>query len=691
MDEFKIDLNKLSQLDDDLEVIYAVFKWLRPNDVTEANVVEEKIHLLAQAMDANPEQATTIRQKVHTFIVNLRFLPLYSEVGILPRRNFTGEFWQRVYDKLMPRPPVTFSARNLLDQAFDQPDDPVWVQNVSDDAWLHLYHIFAPDEPGNRIKRHLQIEALYALEMLSIWLAAEEMEDELLRLDPSIADHDSNFIAQEREISQFVAAYRSQWNPAVEERSADAAHAWVMLQQCEEQIKGFSQLALNKGSHLDLTYLLERLEQTLARIYMLLNIFVPNDKIVDNKTVDNKIIESETVDNDTVDNDTVEHKCIAIFRELVSEQNNERSIIYFIRQTNHLLAKSITNHVSKTGEHYVTKGRGEYIEMLWHGLGAGVFIAVMALIKIRIVATDLSMGWATLWISLNYGLGFVIIHICHFTVATKQPAMTAAYITEKLEHTINGSVDRKELAKLIIDVGRSQFAAILGNVVAALSTAMIIGVVLGAFTDGDILKPEKAAELMQKQNPYASLALFYAAIAGVWLFVSGLVAGYFDNQSLYSDLPGRIRHQPLLIRILPSNMRHGLADYISGHYGALWGNFFFGVLLGVTAYVGYLLNLPLDIRHVAFSVANVGYSSIVTWPGLWIFLEFVIFALLIGVVNLTVSFVFAVNVATRSRGIRLGNIGAIVRAYWREVRSRPWELILPPITEAKPDQQQVQS
>ncbi|MCB5976870.1 site-specific recombinase [Acinetobacter baumannii] len=27
---------------------------------------------------------------------------------------------------------------------------------------------------------------------------------------------------------------------------------------------------------------------------------------------------------------------------------------------------------------------------------------------------------------MNYSLGFILIHVLHFTVATKQPAMTAA-------------------------------------------------------------------------------------------------------------------------------------------------------------------------------------------------------------------------------------------------------------------------
>lgn len=651
-------LNELSQSDDDLALVQCVIEWLRPDDVTQTQGVEEKVRRLAQAMAANPEQATVIRQKVRSFLVKLRFLPLYSDTGILPRRAFASEFWKRIYDKLMPEPPFIFNAKNLLDQVFYKRDDPVWIRAVPDETWIQLYRIFIPDEADNIIERHLLDEALYALEMLSIRLAAEEMEYELLRLDPSIADHDSIFVAQEREISRFVAARRSRLSPseqlAVDCEQTDAAHAWVMLRQTNDQINRFRKLALKKGNDRKLTYLLERLEQVVARIRTLLDI----------------------LDQDR--EGTTQSKCLALFRQLVEQQSTEHSVTGLLRQTSYLLAKSVTNHASKTGEHYVTENRHEYIEMLGRGLGAGVFIAIMALIKIRIVALDLPMAWTTLWVSLNYGLGFVLIHILHFTVATKQPAMTAAYIAEKLEHASNGSVNRNELARLIVNVGRSQFAAILGNVAAALPVALLIGVAMSAFTGSEVMKPDKAAELMQGQNALSSLALFYAAIAGVWLFAAGLVAGYFDNRALYLDLPGRIREHPLLERILPLELRKRFAEYIREHYGALWGNFFFGVMLGVTAYVGYLLSLPLDIRHVAFSVSNVGFSSVVTWPGIWVFLEFVFFALLIGIVNLAVSFFLALNVAVRSRGIRLGGIGSIISACWQEVRRRPWGLVLPP-------------
>ena len=83
MENIKIYLNELSHVDDDLTLVCTVVEWLRPNDTAQIHTVEEKIHLLAQAMEANPEPATRIRKKLHTFLVDLRFLPLYSNTGIM--------------------------------------------------------------------------------------------------------------------------------------------------------------------------------------------------------------------------------------------------------------------------------------------------------------------------------------------------------------------------------------------------------------------------------------------------------------------------------------------------------------------------------------------------------------------------------------------------------------------------------
>jgi len=103
-------------------------------------------------------------------------------------------------------------------------------------------------------------------------------------------------------------------------------------------------------------------------------------------------------------------------------------------------------------------------------------------------------------------------------------------------------------------------------------------------------------------------------------------------------------------------------------------------MLGSTGVVGIILGLPLDIRHIAFSSANLGYALIgfdfalplkaILWAALGI--------ALIGLTNLAVSFALALRTALGARGIRFEHWGALLRAIWSRFRSAPRSFLLPP-------------
>ena len=75
---------------------------------------------------------------------------------------------------------------------------------------------------------------------------------------------------------------------------------------------------------------------------------------------------------------------------------------------------------------------------------------------------------------LNYGLGFVFIHVIHGTVATKQPAMTANAIAATIGDPAGRGRDLEELTTLIARTSRTQAIAILGNVGVALPVAAVL-------------------------------------------------------------------------------------------------------------------------------------------------------------------------------------------------------------------------
>ena len=70
------------------------------------------------------------------------------------------------------------------------------------------------------------------------------------------------------------------------------------------------------------------------------------------------------------------------------------------------------------------------------------------------------------------------------------------------------------------------------------------------FVGWEAADPQKAAHLLHDLHPWHSLALLHAAIAGVYLFLSGLIAGYYDNQALYHRIPQRLRRTKWLRTLL---------------------------------------------------------------------------------------------------------------------------------------------
>jgi site-specific recombinase len=192
--------------------------------------------------------------------------------------------------------------------------------------------------------------------------------------------------------------------------------------------------------------------------------------------------------------------------------------------------------------------------------------------------------------------------------------------------------------------------------------------------------PAKAAHMLADLHPWLSAALPHAAIAGVCLFLAGIVSGYYDNRCVYARVPQRLARHPGLNRLLGPARSAALARYVEDNLGAIAGNVAFGLMLGFVGFGGTILGLPLDIRHVTFAAANLAYGSVgLDWqiaP-----LEFAIAALgvgLIGLVNLVVSFALAFATAMKARGLRVRQFGAYARVLAARMRREPRSFVLPP-------------
>jgi site-specific recombinase len=272
------------------------------------------------------------------------------------------------------------------------------------------------------------------------------------------------------------------------------------------------------------------------------------------------------------------------------------------------------------------------------------------------------------------------------TLATKQPAMTAATIAKTLKDDEKNKNKYDAIADLMVRLSRSQFIAFVGNVFMAFPVALLLIACLLELS-GYNMATKKAHHLLEDLHPLDSPAMFHAAIAGVFLFISGLIAGNVDNSNIYNKTALRITEHPALKFFISEKWRLKLAGFYSKNAGGIISNFWFGVFMGCTGIIGTILGLNIDIRHITFASGNLALGifgenfhteiSVILWSILGIGL--------IGFVNFIVSFTLSLMLALRSRGIPLSELRHINAVVSKKFFNNPLPFFFPPSERQKPD------
>ncbi len=119
---------------------------------------------------------------------------------------------------------------------------------------------------------------------------------------------------------------------------------------------------------------------------------------------------------------------------LIRANAAQTSVRALISENSFLLARRIVESARKTGEHYITRDFGEYRAMLASAAIGGALTGVTVTVKLVTTGHGLPPFVEGLVASVNYALSFVLIHLLHGTLATKQPAMTAATMADHLNN-----------------------------------------------------------------------------------------------------------------------------------------------------------------------------------------------------------------------------------------------------------------
>ena len=642
---------------DTLELLRRLIALIRPKNNHESASGERQKAMLTQ-LEADPELLAAFRQHIVHFLATRRLVTFFTDSGILPGTGFFSEWWRILWNRILPEVPDERRLKDCLHIIYDRADDWRWMEQQLPESSQQFWALIAPNEQLRSIDwLSIQDQILDSVLLIAHRVSGLGVDSELMRATPDFDESSPRFIALSAEALDFVSIFRQHINS--EEPSADdGSQLLVMADQCQETLERIRKRALTIGTSLHLSYILSRSEQSLERLRELVAILVAADR--------NK--------------DEAINACSSFAREAFLAENRRNSMRFYMAQLSRLMAVRVTENAARSGEHYICETKSEYQHMWRSAAGAGVLIGGMALLKIYAAALHAPLFVEAFLFSMIYGLGFVLIYLLGMTVATKQPAMTAQTLASLLSDIKpNRAADLERVVDVVAAVCRSQLAAIGGNVMLALPIAIGLGWGLSELLGAPVISMEKGAHLLQDLDPLG-WAIPHAAIAGCYLFLSGLITGYFDNQAAYSDFGARIARLRWLRKLLGKERALRFGNYLQERMGGIMGNFLFGCMLGSTGVIGIILGLPLDIRHIAFSSANIGYAVLgfdfelplkaVLWGALGV--------ALIGMTNLAVSFALALRTALRARRVEFEHWLPLFHTIWRRFRQHPRSFLLPP-------------
>ena len=370
---------------------------------------------------------------------------------------------------------------------------------------------------------------------------------------------------------------------------------------------------------------------------------------------------------------------IALTSQLITANLNRRSVRALLAQSFSLLGRKVVERSAETGEHYIARTRKDYFGMLKMAAGGGVVTAATVYLKFFITSLHFNKFIESVFLSIDYVASFLTIHFAHFTLATKQPAMTAPALAQKLDD-VGTPEGREAFVDETVALIRSQVAAIVGNLSLVFPVALGVQWLAHRFFGAHLISTEKAQATIDSFSLLGPTP-FFAAFTGVLLWLSSLAAGWADNWFALHRLQDGLAYHRRLNWVFGAARAGRIANVVKSHVAGVVANVSLGVLLGMIPALFAFTGLPVEVRHVTLSTGSVaaaigvlGFGTVKTAAFWWAVGGIASMAVL----NLAVSFAFAFTMALQSHGLRASARRLLRRDVLRRLAQHPLQTILPP-------------
>lgn len=642
-----------------------LFTWLRlRSDVTlpatapiSGRSVAARLWILVRTLNAQPTARSRVRTAVRRILRASSALALFTDTGRPLASGFFSEAFRRATRPLVPEAPEAEQLSYVVSRLFEDERAAGWLDELPlalvEDAVATLMG------PGPEPWIEVRAALIDAIDVLSTRVAGLGLAEDVRVRGSGLPVADTPFM-RTAELGLWTAAQlraADAGDPPEMEPHECRLHLIEVLEAVHDEVEVVLEHLEEFGVSVNLVYRLEQITASVDRLRLSLDVLIP----------------APGATSDPV--------ALRLFGTLIRENIRDRSASALVRTSIRQLARKVIERAGETGEHYITGSRTEWMHMLRSAAGGGAMTAGTTMAKYLIAALQLPglflQGFAA---SLNYSVSFAAMQLLGFTLATKQPSMTAATLAGALGEA-RGARDYVGLAEQIARVARSQLAAVIGNLGAVIPVALCVDVLWRLLTGHAFLATEKAVYTIGSVDPFHTGTIFYAALTGVLLWSSSMMAGSLENWAVYRRLPEAISKHRRLRRWFGSAAATRASTFLARNVSGLGGSVSLGFLLGMTTTFGSFFGLPLDVRHVTlstgsltFSVAALGGKASLA-AGL---VNAIVGIAIIGLLNFGVSFALALMVALRAREVSRADTIKVATLVVRRFLRDPRPFFIPP-------------
>ncbi|AOI98905.1 site-specific recombinase [Burkholderia sp. LA-2-3-30-S1-D2] len=622
-----------------------------------------RLRYLFHVLDRNPAWKSHAARILRGILRECDGISLLCDAGMPVHSGFFGALFERIDASLIPPAPNRRELTALFTLMFPAPGDAQWIDALPDDLLARLAELFSFDvtdeerhEPGSFSR-----DLLAALHNLTCQISSTGLSQ---TVRSRLSDDDARKPLETQPFYRLTRAMLAvETAHAAVEDGGDPSkllhevnYLRVLLDECRIAVDDVFAHLYRNGVSVDIVFQVERMRMRILRAEMLLNAWMARDDL---------------------------RGMARLTAELVDANQNSQSVSHLMRSNFSLFARKLVETNADTGEHYISRGRAEYLKMLRMAAGGGLVTVVTVCVKFAITGAHLQSMLEGLLAGVNYAASFMLMHFLHFTLATKQPAMTAPTLARELDDTGHEEGVKAFVASVIALI-RTQAAAISGNVLVVLPVCLLVQLFAGNLLHANLISPGKAHATLHSFSLLGPTP-FYAALTGVLLWASSLLAGWADNWFVLHRVGDALTYNRRLRLTLGASGAAKLAHFCRSNVAGVVANVGLGLMLGLIPAIVTVFLFPFEVRHVTLSAGSIGIAlgvlgkGALGTPELWWACAGV---LSMAILNVLVSFALAFTMAVRSRSLRRTKVRALVGAIVRTVLSKPSALFWPAGTPA---------